>query len=70
MLHRLFSEIAHIFLEYVKFPTNHTFHCGADGPAYALHFFGRGRGGHIIGGAASAANPPLQYFDIIISGKT
>jgi hypothetical protein len=25
MLHRLFSEISHIFLEYVKFPTNHTF---------------------------------------------
>ncbi len=26
MLHRLYSEISHFFLEYVKFPTNHTFH--------------------------------------------
>ena len=26
LLHRQFSEISHIFLEYVKFPTNHNFH--------------------------------------------
>jgi hypothetical protein len=26
MLQRLFSEISHTFLEYVKFPTNHIFH--------------------------------------------
>ncbi len=26
MLQRLYSEMSHIFLEYVKFPTNHIFH--------------------------------------------